>query len=132
MGDIFTRLWENLTGRVTGPMNFRLLLQPLVAICIAAWSGIKDARAGRPPFLSTVIKDPSQRPVLLRQAWKEVGKVFIIAVVLDVIYQLIQHRGVYVLEVLIVAPILALVPYVLLRGPVTRIAKAFVHRTTSQ
>lgn len=132
MGDIFQRLWENLTARVTGPMNFRLLVQPLVATGIAVWSGIKDARDGRPPFLSTIIRDPVQRPALLRHAWKDVGKVFSIAVILDVIYQLIQHRGVYFLELLIVAPTLALIPYVLFRGPVNRIAKEFVHRAPSQ
>jgi hypothetical protein len=41
---------------------------------------------------------PGHRPELLRQGWKDVGKVFILAVVLDSIYQLIVHRGVYVLE----------------------------------
>jgi len=49
--------------------------------------------------------------------------VFILAMVLDSIYQLIVHRGVYVLELLITAAILAIVPYVLIRGPVNRIAR---------
>jgi hypothetical protein len=52
-----------------------------------------------------------------------VGKVFILAVVLDSIYQLIVHRGVYVLELLITATVLAIIPYVLVRGPVNRIAR---------
>jgi len=128
MEDIFARLWNNLIGRINGPMNFRLILQPLVAACIAVWSGIKDARAGRPAFLWTTITDPAQRPTLLREGWKDVGKVFIIAIVLDAVYQLIQLRAVHLLELLIVAPLLAFVPYILLRGPVTRLAKALMHR----
>ena len=51
--------------------------------------------------------------------------------VLDAIYQLIAHRGVYVLELLIVAPTLAFIPYVLLRGPVTRLVAMFSHRTST-
>lgn len=55
---------------------------------------------------------------------------FILATILDVIYQLIVHRGVYTLELLITAVILAIVPYVLVRGPINGIAKmTFVGRT---
>ena len=39
------------------------------------------------------------------------------------IYQLIVHHGVYLLELLLTAVTLAIVPYVLLRGPVSRIAR---------
>jgi hypothetical protein len=59
----------------------------------------------------------------LGHAWQDVGKVFIVAMILDAIYQLIVHRGVYVLEMLITATLLAIVPYILLRGPVNRIAR---------
>ena len=131
MHDILERLWQNLTARITGPMNFRLVLQPIMAIIFAVWSGIKDARAGRPAFLWTTITDSSQRSVLLREAWTDVGKVFILAMVLDAIYQLIAHRGVYVLELFIVAPTLAFVPYILLRGPVARLVAMFIHRTSA-
>jgi hypothetical protein len=60
---------------------------------------------------------------LLRQAWKDIGKVFLIALILDVIYQLIVHRAVYLLELLLTAVTLAIVPYVLLRDPISRIAR---------
>lgn len=128
MEEMFKRLWDNLIGRFTGPMNFRLIMQPLVAAGFAIWSGIKDARAGRPAFLWTVITDPAQRSTLLRSAWKDVGKVFILAVVLDAIYQVIQLHAVHLLELLIVAPTLAFVPYILLRGPVTRVVAALNRR----
>ena len=59
----------------------------------------------------------------MKQGWKDVGTVFLIATILDAVYQLIVHRGVYILEVLITAVSLAIVPYVLLRGPVNRIAR---------
>jgi len=42
-----------------------------------------------------------------------------------VIYQLIEVRWVYVLDILITAVLLAIVPYLFLRGPVNRIAQAW-------
>ena len=132
MHDIFNRLWQDFIGRISGPMHLRLVIQPLVAGFLALLSGLKDAHEGRPPFLWTVITDPAQRPDLLRRSRKDVGKVFIIAIVLDSIYQLVVQRGVYVLEVLVVATTLAVVPYILIRGPVTRIRKMLGSRTESR
>jgi hypothetical protein len=123
MDEILKRVWENLIGRSTGPINFRLIIQPTVASIIAIRAGLKDAREGRPAFLWAAVSNPGYRPQLLRQGWKDVGKVFILAMVLDSIYQLAVNRGVYVLELLITATVLAIVPYVLIRGPVNRIAR---------
>lgn len=123
MNEILQRVWENLIGRISGPMNFRLIVQPTVAVILAIRAGLADARQGRPAFLWAAIRDPAYRPELLREGWKDVGKVFILAVVLDLIYQLIVHRWAYIGELLIVAMVLAIVPYVLVRGPVNRIRK---------
>jgi hypothetical protein len=123
MDEILKRVWDNLIGRSSGPMNFRLIIQPTVAGIIAIRAGLKDAREGRPAFFWVALSNPGCRPELLHDGWKDVGKVFILAMVLDSIYQLIVHRGVYVLELLIIATMLAIVPYVLIRGPVNRIAR---------
>jgi hypothetical protein len=63
------------------------------------------------------------RQSLLTDGWKDVGRVFIFAAILDVIYQLVEQPRVYPLEVLIVSTLLGLVPYVLVRGPTTRIVR---------
>jgi hypothetical protein len=65
---------------------------------------------------------------LLHQGWEDVGKLFVIAMILDAIYQLIVHRGAYVGEMLITATVLAIIPYILIRGPVNRIARRFLIR----
>lgn len=129
MSDVFSRLWHNLADRITGPMSFRLIMQPLMAAGFAIRSGIKDARAGRRAFLWSIIIEPDQRSTLLRSAWKDVGRIFILAVVLDAVYQVTQLHALYLLELLIVAPTLAFVPYVLVRGPVTRLIAAFTRDT---
>ena len=123
MDEILARLWDNITARLTGPMHLRLIVQPTVAAILAIHAGLQDARQDRPFFLATLLRNPAHRRELLRQGWKDVGKVFLLATILDVIYQLIVHRGVYLLELLLTAVTLAIVPYVLLRGPVSRIAR---------
>jgi hypothetical protein len=123
MNEILARLWQNLYGRVAGPMNLRLIIQPAVATILAIRAGLRDARHNRPPFFWAVLWNPAHRRELLRQGWKDVGKVFVLATILDLVYQLIVHRRVYILELLITAVTLAIVPYVLFRGPISRIAK---------
>jgi hypothetical protein len=117
------RGWENLIGRSDGPMTFRLIMQPAMAVFLAIRAGLRDAREGQPPFLWTVFSHPGRRHELLRRAWSDVGNVFILALVLDSIYQVMVHSGIYPLELLLTATILAVVPYVIVRGPVTRLAR---------
>lgn len=117
------RGWENLIGRPYGPMNFRLLIQPAVAILFAIRAGLRDARTGQPPFLWAIFSNPGQRHKLLRQGWKDVGTVLIVALILDSIYQVVVHSGIYTLELLVTATMLAIVPYAMIRGLVTRLAR---------
>jgi hypothetical protein len=120
--DIFARIVENLAGRVSGPMKFRLILQPIMASIIAIFAGLQDAKAGKPPYFWALFTQPTHRAEMLKDGWKSVGKIFILAVVLDVVYQWIVLKFVYPGEVIIVAFILAIVPYLILRGLVNRIA----------
>jgi hypothetical protein len=129
MNEIFARVWHNLNARLTGPMNLRLIIQPTVATSLAIRAGLQDARQNRLPFLWAVLWNPAHRRDLLRQAWKDVGKVFLLATILDVVYQLIVHGRVYILELLITAVTLAIVPYVLVRGPISRVAKMALRQT---
>ena len=123
MDHLFARVGEQLAARVTGPMKFRLVLQPAMAIFFAVRGGLKDAREGKPPYFWGLFTDPGEREAMLKNGWKSVGKVFILAAVLDAIYQFIELRWFYPGEAVIVAIILAILPYLLVRGPVNRIAR---------
>ncbi|WP_455389318.1 hypothetical protein, partial [Petrachloros mirabilis] len=83
-----------------------------------------DARLGNPPYFWSIFTDPTQRRPLLHEGWKAVAKVFTIALVLDVIYQLLVLRLVYPGEAVLVAFLLAMLPYLVIRGPANRIARA--------
>ena len=124
MRDMILRALTNLAARVGGPMTFRIILQPLMASIFAFRDGLKDAREGRPPYLWTLITDPSQRVDLIRQGWAAVGRVFILAIVMDVIYQLIVVGWIYPFETLTVSILLAVIPYLLIRGPVNRMVRS--------
>ena len=128
MHDMLTRIADDMISRVTGPMKFRLVLQPLMAAFFAVRAGLKDARTGRPPYFWSMLTNKGHREEMVKDGWKSVGKIFILAVVLDVIYQLIEIHFVYPGEALIVAFLLAIVPYLILRGIVTRIATRIATR----
>lgn len=123
MDDIWVRIVENMTDRVSGPLQFRLLLQPVMAAIFAIRSGLLDARTGKPPYFWALASSPEHRADMLKDGWKSVGKVFVLALALDVVYQVIVLRFVYPGEAIIVAFALAILPYLILRGVVTRIAR---------
>ena len=126
--DTLARMVENFFGRMDGPLHFRFILQPLMACIFAVIDGIKDAKTGKPAYFWAVIVDPEHRKELLKDCWKHVGKIFILAVILDVVYQLAVAHTFYPGEILIVAFILAIVPYLLLRGPVNRLMRLFTKK----
>jgi len=119
--DLFARVWEQLAGRIEGPFAFRFVCQPLVAAILAIRAGVADAQDHRTPYLWSVLSNPQERPHLIREGIKDLTRVFVFAVGLDVIYQLIVFHWIYPLQSLVVAVLLAFVPYVLIRGPVTRL-----------
>ena len=123
MDNMWERIGSQLVARISGPMKFRLVLQPVMASFFAIRSGLADARAGKPPYFWALLSDPGQREDMIKDGWKSVGKVFVLALVLDVVYQIIVLRFVYPGEAIIVAFVLAIAPYLILRGLVTRVAR---------
>jgi hypothetical protein len=123
MDDVITRFLSDLVGRVHGPLAMRLWLQPLTAMALATRDGVKDARQDKPPYVRTIFKQPEQRRALLREGSKALGRVLGMAAVMDAIYQLIVFKWIHPIELLNVVVLLAFLPYLLLRGPVNRIAR---------
>ncbi len=109
--------------RLDGPLHFRFILQPTTATILAVIDGIRDAKAGRSAYFWAMVKNPEQRRELIKTGWKRIGTTFIVAVILDVIYQVKIYHRVYPGETLIVATLLAIVPYILVRGPINRLIR---------
>lgn len=124
----FAEAWREIVGRSDGPFAFRFYLQPLMAVFFAVRDGIRDAKAGRPAYLWSLFTDPAGRRERLLDGWRSVGKIFVLAMVLDLLYQIVVLRGLRPVEGLLVAIALALVPYVLLRGPANRLFRRLARR----
>ena len=117
--------WSNfvteLIGRIDGPMHFRVYLQPLVAIFFAFRDGRNDAREGRPAYGWALLSNSEHRRYLLQDGWKGFRNVFLIALLLDLVYQYMAIGAFRPLQTLLTALLLAVVPYLLLRGPANRL-----------
>ena len=82
------------------------IVQPLMATILAIRAGWGDAWEGQPIFFWTLVREPKRTAAMLRNLWTIAGKIFLVAIVLDVIYQIIVFRWVYPVETLIVATVL--------------------------
>jgi hypothetical protein len=126
MDDTLVRLWNDMIGRLTGPLTFRLILQPTMATIFAVRDGLKDARKGRPPYFWSIFTHPETAAELLSEGAKAVGRIIYLGIAMDLAYQLLVFRWVYPFELVFVVMLLAFVPYLLMRGPVNRIARLWI------
>ena len=53
------------------------------------------AKAGKPAYFWALLSTPEYRNEMAKEGWRSVGKVFIVAIILDVVYQLKVHSAVY-------------------------------------
>jgi hypothetical protein len=132
MEDILSRFWLDLISRPSGPLAMRFYFQPIMAILLAVRAGIHDAKNGVSPFLWTVFTRPESRQEMLQSGWKDIARVFFLAVGFDVIFQLITFNWVFPGETLSIAFVLAILPYSLVRGPVNRFTKRKIQRNSIQ
>jgi hypothetical protein len=129
MEEYLRQFRDMLLGRLQGPFSFRLVLQPLAAALIASRAGCRDARAGRPPYGRAVLTNPEDRHELLRQGSKELVRVFVMAVIVDMVYEAIVFHHIYPGQSLLVAALLALLPYPLFRDFANRIVRRCAPRS---
>ena len=123
--DYLSGLWQEIAARPDGPMAFRFYLQPVMSLVYAIISGLKDAREHQPPYFWALFTDPQHRVELMRDGWKSVRNVFLLAIAMDLIYQIMVLKGLRPVEGLVISIVLAIVPYLLVRGPVNRLARTF-------
>ncbi|HTZ68509.1 MAG TPA: hypothetical protein VMB83_13825 [Roseiarcus sp.] len=121
------RLWRDILDRPGGPMTFRFILQPAMAIIAALRDAMHDARLGRQPYFWSLIRGaPEGRTELLWQGIVSTARIIILGVVMDSIYQWVVFKTFYPAQAAVIAILLAFVPYLLLRGPFERIARRWV------
>src|SRR5215510_13164367 len=95
MKDMIVRGFLNIIDRFGGPMTFRMILQPLMASILAVRGGLKDAREGKTPYFWDLVTGQAPRLKILQEGWRAISRVFILAIVMDVIYQLTVLHWIY-------------------------------------
>jgi hypothetical protein len=113
---------RDMLARPGGTMTFRFILQPCMAAFAALRNGLRDARAGRSPYFWTLLFKPEERMGRLREGIASTSQIILLGLIMDMIYQFIVLKTFYAAQAMIVALVLAFIPYVLLRGPFARIA----------
>jgi hypothetical protein len=130
---VLERIWQNLLDRPSGPMAFRIVLQPIMAAIAALSDGIKDARTGRNPYLWTVLTNPMTRSSRLHEGLISTARIILLGLGMDLIYQYLVFDTFYPAEAVIIAGLLCYLPYLLLRGPITRIIRWWLnHRSADR
>lgn len=122
------RLWRDVVDRSHGPMTFRFFLQPTMAAIAASVDGIADARAGRRPYLHTILHDPDKRGGRLQEGLNSIARIILLGFAMDAIYQWRVLGTFYPGEAVVITLILAVIPYLILRGPVARAARWWLAR----
>lgn len=131
MDEYLALTWAMILDREYGLFHLRLLIQPLVAAALAVRAGVEDARAQRPPFGWAILVGSGRRPTLLREGWKDVPRIFLAALAIDSLYRVIVCHWFYIGQALIVAAVLSVPSYLLVRGPVNRAATLWFATRTS-
>ena len=122
MDEIIARVWNDFVARTSGPMWFRLVLQPAVAAIYGTRAGLRNARRDTSESQPAHSLDPAYRRAMFRQALHDVGKVVIAGAGLDIIFQLITFRAFYPAEALLVGFLLVALPYQIVRTVVAWLA----------
>jgi hypothetical protein len=122
------RLWNDILARPGGPMTFRFILQPAMAAIAAFRDGVDDARIGRAPYILSMLTGVEPRGARLWESVVATARILVLGVVMDSIYQGLVLRTFYPAQAAVIAVLLALVPYLLSRGPFERVARHWVAR----
>jgi hypothetical protein len=131
--DILLRQWHDLLARPTHVLAFRFVLQPVMATLLAVRDGLKDARTGRSPYFWSILTSREERGLRLREGLHATARVILLALAMDVAYQIISFGVFYPVEAALVVFMLAFAPYLLVRGPAARIARRWLsHQSTKR
>ncbi len=129
--DFLHRFWSDMLARTDGPMTFRFLLQPIMAIITAGIDGYRDAVLGRTPYFHKLLFGgrSGSRVLTFREGFSAVARILLLGVAMDVIYQFkVFGSFSHPLETLVIAVVLAFIPYLLLRGPIARVVRRWRQR----
>lgn len=122
MDGFFTGRLDELLARLhSGPMQFRLILQPTMAVLFGIRDGIQDAKAGRPPLIWSIVFGLGDRKELVKGMLRRLPGPILVATLVDAIVQYLMFGHVRPLMALLVGVSLMATPYSIARSITNRI-----------
>ncbi|HKN23754.1 MAG TPA: hypothetical protein VJX72_02825 [Candidatus Acidoferrum sp.] len=124
-GRVYVFSWhflEELPRRFTGPGRFRFMLQPTVAILLGIGGGLRDAKAGHPPYLSGLLFSAEHRREFLRSGVAAIRNLLALGIIMDIVFQLVLYHSAHPGAAVLVGPLFICIPYALSRALTTRLA----------
>jgi hypothetical protein len=113
----------DIPRRLAGPGRFRFVMQPAVATLLGIRDGRGDARAGRPPYLLSLLVGGPDRREQLRSGFRSVVNLLLMGVLLDSVFQWVILGASYPGPALVVGPVLITTPYAVARALANRAAR---------
>ena len=121
--EVNQRFWADIFAREHGPMTFRFYLQPLMAAIAALHDGTRDTRFGHKSFFWTAALDPTKHGGRLREGLTSTARIVLLGLSMDVIYQHKVLHTFYPVEAVMMAVLLAVVPYFVFRWIVEGVSR---------
>jgi hypothetical protein len=119
--ETFARIGETLRQRVGGLFSFRFILQPVMAAIMAMLDGYSDAKSDETPYLQRMVSAPREIKANLSDALYSTARIILLGLAMDTIYQIVVFDAFFPFEAAVMAILLAVLPYLILRGPFHRL-----------
>lgn len=116
-----TGFWEGLISGLSGKGQFRLILQPTMALILGVRFGITDAKEGKAPFLFRLFSTRHERWGLFKRSLSDAALPLIVALVMDGLLQYLTLHRVRPLQAVVVGVLLVWLPFTATRGLTNRI-----------
>jgi hypothetical protein len=126
-GGFYIFTWAFLADipkRLAGPGRFRFVMQPVVATLLGIRDGRQDARAGRPPYLLSLLLGGPDRREQMRSGFRSVVNLLLMGILLDSVFQWLILGASYPGAAVVVGPVLITTPYAVARALANRVARA--------
>jgi hypothetical protein len=105
-----------------GHGSVRFFLQPVVAIALGVWHGLRDHRLGRPAYVIGLIHARGERLRRLREGMRDVAVPICIALLASYAFQYIVQSRISISHGLMFATLFVAMPYFLARGLANRLS----------
>lgn len=112
--------WQGLVSDLTGKGQFRLILQPTMAVILGIRLGVADAKEGKAPFLFRLLTTHERWKLFKRSLW-DVVLPLTLALVMDGILQHMTLGRVRPLAMVVVGALLVWLPFSIARALTNRV-----------